>query len=107
MCEIFTPEVYTSPDLHPGTVKVDELRAGARCTGEYVDWRMNLIFCEYPLSGLKAPWLCPDSTPKQLDNVSFPSTLGHHHLDSGFAEASVLGKPLSNPDVRILVPPKG
>lgn len=44
MCEIFTPEVYTSPDLHPGTVKVDELRAGARCTGEYVDWRMNLIF---------------------------------------------------------------
>lgn len=38
MCEIFTPEVYTSPDLHPGTVKVDELRAGARCTGEYVDW---------------------------------------------------------------------
>jgi hypothetical protein len=39
--------------------------------------------------------------------VSFPRTLGHHHLDSGFTEASVLGKPLSSPDVRILVPPKG
>lgn len=38
---------------------------------------------------------------------SSPNILVHHHLDSGFTEASVLGKPLSSPDVRVLVPPKG
>lgn len=50
--------------------------------------------------------IMPRQSPQEMFG-SPPNTLVHHHLDSGFTEASVLGKPLSSPDVRVLVPPKG